>query len=133
MGYPNITKNLFQPSTQIFKAVGISKAGDYLKSMMVQCALAAVRSKKQPYFAIKYGQIKNRRSHRKAIIAIAGMMTVCIYHMVSEKKPFTPADYEELMTPQNHVERVALNKNNVFAYFESSGYDSSKLVKHSDN
>ena len=36
---------------------------------------------------------------------------VCIYHMVSEKKPFTPADYEELMKPQNHVERVVLNEN----------------------
>lgn len=61
------------------------------------------------------------------------MMMVCIYHMVSEKKPFTPADYEELMKPQNHVERVVLNENNVFAYLESLGYDSSKLVKRNDN
>ena len=53
---------------------------------------------------------------------------VCIYHMVSEKKPFTPTDYEELMDPQNHVESVVLNENNVFAYLESLGYDSSKLV-----
>ena len=33
------------------------------------------------------------------------------------------------MDPQNHVERVVLNENNVFAYLESLGYDSSKLVK----
>ena len=91
------------------------------------------KSKKQPYFAIKYGRIKKRRGHKKAIIAIARMMMVCIYHMVSEKKPFTPADYEELMNPQNHVERVVLNENNVFAYLESLGYDSSKLVKRNDN
>ncbi|EGX73453.1 hypothetical protein HMPREF9457_02055 [Dorea formicigenerans 4_6_53AFAA] len=63
----------------------------------------------------------------------ARMMMVCIYHMVSEKKPFTPTDYEELMNPQNHVERVVLNENNVFAYLESLGYDSSKLVKRNDN
>ena len=42
-------------------------------------------------------------------------------------------DYEELMNPQNHVERVVLNESNVFAYLESLGYDSSKLVKRNDN
>ena len=115
------------------KSVRIAKAGDYLKPMMVQCALAAIKSKKQPYFAIKYGRIKKRRGHKKAIIAIARMMMVCIYRMVSEKKPFTPTDYEELMDPQNHVESVVLNENNVFAYLESLGYDSSKLVKRNDN
>ena len=60
-------------------------------------------------------------------------MMVCIYHMVSEKKPFSPTDYEELMNPRNHVERVVLNEDNVFAYLESLGYDSSKLVKRNDN
>ena len=58
------------------KSVRIAKAGDYLKPMMVQCALAAIKSKKQPYFAIKYGRIKKRRGHKKAIIAIARMMMV---------------------------------------------------------
>ena len=115
------------------KSVRISKAGDYLKPMMVQCALAAIKSKKQPYFAIKYGRIKKRRGHKKAIIAIARMMIVCIYHMVSEEKPFTPTDYEELMSPKKQAERVILNENNVFSYLESLGYDSSKLVKRNDN
>ena len=68
-----------------------------------------------------------------SIIAIARMMMVCIYHMVSEKKSFNPTDYEELMDPRNHVERVVLNETNVFAYLESLGYDSSKLVKRNDN
>ena len=71
--------------------------------------------------------------HKKVIIALARMMMVCIYHMVSEKKPFSPTDYEELTNPRNHVERVVLNENNVFAYLESLGYDSSKLVKCNDN
>jgi len=84
------------------KSVRIAKAGDYLKPMMVQCALAAVKSKKQPYFAVKYGCIKKHCSHKKAIIAIARIMMVCIYHMVSEKKSFNPTDYEELMESRNH-------------------------------
>lgn len=50
------------------------------------------------------------------------MMMVCIYHMVSDKKPFTPSNYEELMNPRNHEERVVLNESNVFAYLETLGY-----------
>ena len=56
---------------------------------------------------------------------------VRIYHMVSEKKPFSPTDYEELMNPKKHVERVALNENNVFVFLESLGYDSSQCVQKS--
>lgn len=115
------------------KSVLIAKAGAYLKPMMVQCALAAIKSKKQPYFAIKYGRIKKRRGHKKAIIAIARMMMVCIYHMVSEKQHFNPTDYEELMDPHFKNPKVLLNDANVFAYLEAQGYDTSLLVKCNDN
>ena len=115
------------------KSVRIAKAGAYLKPMMVQCALAAIKSKKQPYFAIKYGRIKKRRGHKKAIIAIARMMVVCIYHMISEKQPFNPTDYTELMDPHFNQPKVTLNDINVFAYLESQGYDISLLVKCNDN
>ena len=115
------------------KSVRIAKAGAYLKPMMVQCALAAIKSKKQPYFAIKYGRIKKRRGHKKAIIAIARMMMVCIYHIVSEKQLFNPIDYEELMDPQYSTPKVVLNDTNVFAYLEAQGYDTSLLVKCNDN
>lgn len=114
------------------KSVRIAKAGAYLKPMMVQCALAAVKSKKQPYFAVKYRRIKKRRGHKKAIIAIARMMMVCIYHMVSEKKAFNPTDYEELMEPHNHTERVILNETSAIAFLAAQGYDTSGLVKCND-
>ena len=115
------------------KSVRIAKAGAYLKPLMVQCALAAIKSKKQPYFAIKYGRIRKRRGHKKAIIAIARMMMVCIYHMVSEKQPFNPTDYEELMDPHYNQPKVTLNDANVFEYLKSQGYDTSLLVKCNDN
>lgn len=115
------------------KSVRIAKAGAYLKPLMVQCALAAIKSKKQPYFAIKYSRIKKRRGHKKAIIAIARMMMVCIYHMVSEKQLFNPTDYAELMDPHFNQHKVALNDANVFAYLEAQGYDISLLVKCNDN
>lgn len=115
------------------KSVRIAKAGAYLKPMMVQCALAAAKSKKQPYFSVKYGRIKKRRGHKKAIIAIARMMMVCIYHMISEKQPFNPTDYEELMDPHHQNPKVVLNDTNVFAYLEAQGFDTSLLVKCNDN
>lgn len=115
------------------KSARIAKAGVYLKPIMVQCALAAIKSKKQPYFAIKYGRIKKRRGHKKAIIAIARMMMVCIYHIVSEKQPFNPTDYTELMDPHFNQPKVTLNDRNVFAYLEAQGYDTSSLVKCNDN
>ena len=115
------------------KSVRISKAGAYLKPVMVQCALAAVKSKKEPYFAMKYRRIKRNRGHKKAIIAIARMMMVSIYHMISDKKCFNPCDYEELMAPGNPQPKVILNDKNVFAYLEAQGYDVSQLVKCSDN
>lgn len=115
------------------KSVRITKAGAYLKPMMVQCALAAIKSKKQPYFAIKYARIKKRRGHKKAIIAIARMMMVCIYHMVSEKRYFNPTDYTELMDPHFNQQRVTLNESNVFDYLKAQGYDTSLLVKCNDN
>jgi Transposase and inactivated derivatives len=115
------------------KSVRIAKAGAYLKPMMVQCALAAVKSKKQPYFAIKYYRIKKRRGHKKALIAIARMMIVSIYHMISKEQAFNPIDYTELLDPHFHQSKVVLNESNVFIYLESQGYDTSLLVKCNDN
>ena len=81
------------------KSVRISHAGTYLKPMLIQCALAALKDKKCPYFKIKYDKIKKRRGHKRAIIAIARMMAVCLYHMFKDLKDFHPSDYEELMNP----------------------------------
>ena len=115
------------------KSVRIAKAGAYLKPLMVQCALAAIKSKKEPYFSIKYSRIRKRRGHKKAIIAIARMMMVCIYHIISEDKPFNPSDYDELTNPKPLQNKLVLNDESVFAYLESQGYDTSLLVKCNDN
>lgn len=114
------------------KSVRISKAGAYLKPMMVQCALAAISSKKEPYFANKYHRLKHRRGHKKAIIAIARMMMVCIYYMIAEQKPFNPTDYTGMVDPHFNQSKVVLNDKNVFSYLEAQGYDTSLLIKNND-
>ena len=72
------------------KSTRCSKAGQYLKPLLIQCALAAVRSRKGPYFAIKYQRLAKRRGGKKAIIAIARMMLTSIYHMLSNGVAFHP-------------------------------------------
>ncbi len=75
------------------KSSKISRAGVYLKPLLVQCANAAIKSTENPYFRDKYLKIKKRRGHKKAIIAIARMMLTCIYHMLSKGELFAPSDF----------------------------------------
>ena len=109
------------------KSVRISKAGQYLKPLLVQCALAAVKSKKQPYFATKYQKLKKRRGHKKAIIAIARMMLTCIYHMIQTGEAFNPSDYESVNNPAPR--KVVLTDENAITFLAEQGYDVSMLTK----
>ncbi len=87
------------------KSCRISRAGAYLKPLLVQCALAAIKDKQNPYFRVKYDRIKKRRGHKRAIIAIARMILTCLYHMFLKKEAFQPSDihYEEL--PEQLLEK----------------------------
>jgi transposase len=70
------------------KSVRCSRAGAYIKPLLVQCAHAAVKSKECPYFKLRFEQISRRRGKKKAIIAIAHMLLNCIYHMLSRNEAF---------------------------------------------
>ena len=74
------------------KSTHIGNGGYYLKPILVQCALAASRAKTDPYFSFKYENLKKRRGHKKAIIAIAHKMACCIYAMLSKDEDFMPSD-----------------------------------------
>ena len=110
------------------KSVRISHAGQYLKPLLVQCALSAVKSKKEPYFAIKYNRIKKRRGHKKAIIAIARMMLTCIYHMIKSGQDFNPTDYKELTNPKPQTPKVELTVETALQFLASKGLDVSSLT-----
>jgi len=109
------------------KSVRISKAGQFLKPLLVQCALAAVKCKKETYFAVKYQRIKKRRGHKKAIIAIARMMMVCMHRLISTGENLCPSDYEEINKPSPR--KQVLNDKNVFAYLAAQGYNIASLEK----
>ena len=50
------------------KSVRVSKAGCYIRPLLVQCANAVVTSKKHPEIRNRYLRIKKRCGHKKAII-----------------------------------------------------------------
>ena len=91
------------------KSTHIGNGGYYLKPILVQCALAASKSKKNPYFAHKYENIKKRRGHKKAIIAIAHKMVCSIYAMLSKDEDFMPSDcytYQERQWEANRKPKL---------------------------
>lgn len=108
------------------KSTRCSKAGQYLKPLLVQCALAAVKSKKEPYFAIKYQCIAKRRGKKKAIIAIARMMLTCIFHMLANNEDFQPDDYEATVNPPKQ-KPVILTLNNTLQFLKEQGADPETL------
>ena len=108
------------------KSTRTGDGGHYLKPLLVQCALAAVKStKKDPYFHNKYETLKKRRGHKKAIIAIARKMLVAIYHMIRDDADFHPVDYEDII--QNTRKTKGLNLNSVIAFLKEQGADESTI------
>ena len=77
------------------KSVRISRAGVYIKPLLVQCANAAIKDKNFPHYRKRYEAISHRRGHHRAIIAIARMMLTAIYHMLSNGEFFNPGLYEK--------------------------------------
>ena len=104
------------------KSVRIGKGGKYLKPLLVQCAYAAIRSKQNPYYGIKYKRIAKRRGKKKAIIAIARMMLTSIYHMLEDGTTWLPCDYEEIVHPKPQ-KKVVLNMDNVLQFLGEQGAD----------
>lgn len=76
-------------------SVRISRAGIYIKPLLVQCANAVVRSDKHPEIRGRYLSIRKRRGHKRAIIAIARMMLTAIYHMLLNDEPYNPDLYRK--------------------------------------
>ena len=81
------------------KTTRVSRAGVYIKPLLVQCANAAIRSKKNPEIANRYNAIKKRRGHKKAIIAIARMLLTAIYNILKKSEPYNPELYQQANKP----------------------------------
>ena len=77
------------------KSVRVSKAGCYIKPLLVQCANAVVKSTKHPEIRNRYLRLRKRRGHKKAIIAIARMLLTALYNMLKNKEPYNAELYQK--------------------------------------
>ena len=107
------------------KSTRFTKAGLYLKPLLVQYALSSIKDKNS-YFGIKYCRIKKRRGHKKAIIAIAHMMLTCIYNMILTSESFNPSDYNELMNPKPKSPRITIDQ--AVEFLKTSGADLDQII-----
>lgn len=107
------------------RSVRISHAGVYLKPLLVQVALCSIRDSSDNYFTRKYSILKKRRGHKRAIIAIARMILVSVYHMLKNGEEFHPYDFDELKNPnlkEQSSSDKSLSEEEAIDYLRSLGY-----------
>jgi hypothetical protein len=75
------------------KSTRISRAGSYLKPILVQVANAVIKSDKYPECKERYRKLKARRGHKKAIIAICRMFLTAIWNILSTGEVYNPSGY----------------------------------------
>lgn len=80
-------------SAQKVKSTRISRAGSFLKPILVQIANALIKSKEHPEFQERYRRIRARRGHKKAIIAICRMILTAIWNILSKLEPYSAKGY----------------------------------------
>mgnify|MGYP003295724027 CR=1 FL=1 len=106
------------------KSVRITKAGVYIKPLLVQCALCAIKDKSCPYLKSRYESIKRRRGHKKAIIAIARLLLVSIYHILISATPFDYKRFENLQNKNfNHNKKLTNTPEEMISYLTELGYN----------
>jgi transposase len=86
------------------KTTRISRAGNYIKPLLVQCTLCAIRAKQFQEVRNRYLALKKRRGHKKAIIAIARMILTAIYNILKKNEPYNPELYRNIDRPPVHRE-----------------------------
>ena len=106
------------------KSVKITKAGVYIKPLLVRCALCAIKDKSCPYIKARYESLKRRRGHKKAIIATARLLLTVIYHILNTGKAFDYKRFNTLLNRNFKTQRKAKNTpEEMISYLTSLGYE----------
>lgn len=105
------------------KSVKITKAGVYIKPLLVQCALCAIKDKSCPYIKARYESLKRRRGHKKAIIAIARLLLTSIYHILLTGEVFNYERFDILLNRNFKSNKQIKNSpEEMISYLTSLGY-----------
>ena len=72
-----------------YKSTATTKGNRYIRSILVQVAWAAVRTKGS-YFKEKFTRLAMRKSRKKALIAIARKLGVLVWSVLYTQQPYNP-------------------------------------------
>ena len=115
------------------KSVRIMRAGVYLKPALVEIAHAAVKDKKNPYYAIKYERLFKRRGKKRAIIAIARMILTAVYNMLSTGEVWNPSDLDQIdMPPELREKEVQKSLRRAVKLLVAHGLIAPDLIKFTE-
>jgi len=105
------------------RSTRMRKGAPWLKTILIQCGWAAMRTKGS-YFQAQYYRLRSRRGARKAVCAVAASLLTTIYHMLNNG-----ACYQDLGA--NHFDQRAKTKHvqRLVNRLESLGYDVKILPK----
>jgi transposase len=59
----------------------------YLRAALIESANAAARSR-DTYLRAQFEQVKRRRGHKKAIVAVAHSILIASYHILKDEVPY---------------------------------------------
>jgi transposase len=86
------------------KTTRISRAGAYLKPLLVQIVHGVIKSTKHPEIRNRYLALKKRRGGKKAVIAICRMLLTAIYNILKKQEPYNASLYRSSDKPPEHRE-----------------------------
>jgi len=92
------------------------RGNPYLKTILVQAACSAIHVRGS-YYQAKYARLKQRRGHKRAILAIAHSLLVAIYYMLKRNEP-----YAERGAHSVTEQEAARKKGSLVRQLETLGY-----------
>ena len=101
------------------KSTRISRAGCYLKPLLVQIANAVIKSDRHPECRERYRRIKARRGHKKAIIAVCRMLLTAIWNVLAKLEPYSAKGY---LADKLTEHSVVISKAEGLALLRKRGY-----------
>ena len=89
------------------RSTRMKKGAPWLKTILVQCAWAAARTKGS-YFQAQYHRLRSRRGSKKAICAVAASLLTTVYHMLNNGTCYQDlgANHFDQQNKDRHIKRL---------------------------
>jgi transposase len=96
------------------RSTRMKKGAPWLKTILVQCAWAAARTKGS-YFQAQYHRLRSRRGSKKAICAVAASLLTTVYHMLKNGTCYQdlgPNHFDQ-QDKERHIKRLVSRLENL--------------------